>query len=416
MSRTARIATSLLAIVAIGTIGVLVAAGATGGAPAAVTTACGPATLATYDSTALSAVLRIAKGERNGHGVRRALHAIETNPALLSAVAAGDPSAVQSAVYALVYNHMHIVRLRVVSAGRVLGELGGPHVLAPVRGTLRSGGRVIGSFTMSIQDDLGYELLIARLVGEHSVMTYNGQVVERDIAVDPATLPASGGTARVHGALYLVDSFYVGRFPTGRLRVWLLVRAPPASLSKQPCAQVRADEEAAIARFDYGRASTGSAIQFALDTLIKDRELPLALAAGDYATASMLVTALVTKGPGFGGLRVMVGGHLVAAADGTRPLISPVRAAITDAAGAVVAQAVLSVQSARGYVALVHSLTGEPLLVRSGSVQLDGTFPGPAVLPNSGRVSYRGVYYRVASFAGARYPSGPLRVYLLVAG
>ena len=414
MSHTARVATSLLAAAAIATIGAFVVAGASGGAPAAVTSACGPTTVSAYDSTALAAVLRIAKGERDGHAVRRAVHTIETNPALLSAVAAGDQAAVQSAVYALVYNHMHIVRLQVVSAGRVLGDVGGPHVLAPVPGTLRSGGRVIGTFTMSIQDDLGYELLISRLVGQHSVMTYNGQLVERDIAADPATLPATG-TTLVQGARYLVDSFQVGHFPTGQLRVWLLVRAPPASLFKQPCAQVRADEAAAIARLAYGRASAGTSIQFALDALIKDRELPVALAAGDYATASMLVTALVDKG-GFGGLRVLVGGHLVAAADGTLPFISPARTAITDTAGAVVAQAVLAVQNAHGFAYLVHYLTGEPVLVRSGSEQLGGTFPGPPVVPDSGRVSYRGVYYRVASFAGVRYPSGPLRVYVLSAG
>ncbi|HEY7966663.1 MAG TPA: hypothetical protein VID68_06525 [Solirubrobacteraceae bacterium] len=414
MSHTARVATSLLAVAAIIAIAAIVVAGASGGAPAAVTTACGSATVSAYDSTALAAVLRIAQGERDGHAVRRAVHAIETNSALLSAVSAGDRAAVQSAVYALVYNHMHIVRLQVVSAGRVLGDVGGPHVLAPVQGTLRSGGRVIASFTMSIQDDLGYELLISRLVGQHSVMTYNGQLVQRDIAADPATLPGTG-TTLVHGARYLVDSFDVGHFPTGQLRVWLLVRAPPASLSKQPCAQVRADEAAAIARLAYGRASTGTSIQFALDALIKDRGLPVAIAAGDYAAASTLVTELVNKG-GFGGLRVLVGGHLVAASDGKLPLISPVRAPITDAAGAVVAHAVLAVQNAHGFAYLVHYLTGEPVLVRSGSQQLGGTFPGPAVLPDSGRVSYRGNDYRVASFAGARYPSGPLRVYVLAAG
>jgi hypothetical protein len=414
MSRTARIATSLLAVAAILAIGALVAAGATGGPPATVTSACGAATASAYDSTPLAAVLRIAAGERDGNAVHRAVHTIETNAALLSAVSARDPVATRTAVLALVFNHMHIVRLRVSAAGRLLADVGGPHVLAPVQGKLRSGGHVIATFTMSLQDDLGYELLISRLVGQHSVMSYRGKLVLRDIAAQPAALPSSG-TTLVGGVRYLVHSFYVGHFPSGRLRVWLLVRAPASSLARRPCAQVRADEAAAIARLAYARASTGTSVQKARTALTNERELPVALAAGDYASASALVTSLLSKG-GFGGLRILVGGHLVAAAGGTTPLISPVRAPILGVGGAVIARAVLAVQDASGFTYLAHYLTGDPVLVRSGSKQLGGTFAGPAVLPNSGRVSYRGVYYRVSSFAGVRYPSGPLRVYVLAAG
>ncbi|HEY5390314.1 MAG TPA: hypothetical protein VIJ83_07120, partial [Solirubrobacteraceae bacterium] len=257
MSRTARIATSLLAIFAILAIGALVAAGATGGPPATVTSACGAATPSAYDSTALAAVLRIAAGERDGNAVHRAVHTIETNAALLSAVSARDPVATRSAVLALVFNHMHIVRLRVSAGGTLLADVGGPRVLAPVQGKLRSGGRVLATFTMSLQDDLGYELLISRLVGQHSVMSFRGKLVLRDIAAQPATLPNSG-TTLVRGVRYLVHSFYVGHFPSGRLRVWLLVRAPARSLARKPCAQVRADEAAAIARLAYSRASRGS--------------------------------------------------------------------------------------------------------------------------------------------------------------
>ena len=235
---------------------------------------------------------------------------------------------------------------------------------------------------MSLQDDLGYELLISRLVGQHSVMSFRGKLVLRDIAAQPATLPSSG-TTLVRGVRYLVHSFYVGHFPSGRLRVWLLVRAPARSLARQPCAQVRADEAAAIARLAYSRASTGSAVQFALNALSKEHELPVALAAGDYASASTLVTGLVGHG-GFGGLQVLVGGHLVAAAGGTDPLISPVRAPILDAGGVVIARAVLAVQNASGFAYLAHYLTGDPVLVRSGSSS-SAAPPGPAVLPNSGR-------------------------------
>ena len=66
------------------------------------------------------------------------------------------------------------------------------------------------------------------------------------------------------------------------------------------------------------------------------------------------------------------------------------------------------------YAKLVRTLTGGLLYVRSGSRQLAGsTSPGPARLPSSGSVSYRGQAYRVDSFT---VPSslGRLRVYQLV--
>ena len=53
------------------------------------------------------------------------------------------------------------------------------------------------------------------------------------------------------------------------------------------------------------------------------------------------------------------------------------------------------------------------MLVRSGSRQLAGTFRGPPSLPSTGALFYDGVSYRVASFAGELFPSGPLRVYVL---
>ena len=38
----------------------------------------------------------------------------------------------------------------------------GPYVIAPVTGSLRSGGKVIGSFVMSVQDDVGFTKLETR--------------------------------------------------------------------------------------------------------------------------------------------------------------------------------------------------------------------------------------------------------------
>ena len=106
-------------------------------------------------------------------------------------------------------------------------------------------------------------------------------------------------------------------------------------------------------------------------------------------------------------------GHLVAEAGSARALVAPVSRTLTDASGRIYGRAVFTAQSAHGYADLAHSLTGVPVLVRSGRRQLAGTFPGPPSLPRAGALLYDGVSYRVASFAGERFPSGPLRVYVL---
>jgi hypothetical protein len=39
--------------------------------------------------------------------------------------------------------------------------------------------------------------------------------------------------------------------------------------------------------------------------------------------------------------------------------------------------------------------------------------PGPASIPDRGRVVYRGTTYQAYSFVGEAFPSGPLRISLL---
>ena len=87
--------------------------------------------------------------------------------------------------------------------------------------------------------------------------------------------------------------------------------------------------------------------------------------------------------------------------------------ALVDASGKLYGRAVFTAQSAHGFADLAAYLTGSWVLLRSGRRQLAGSFTGPRSLPRSGAVAYLGVTYSVASFAAERYPSGPLRVYIL---
>ena len=67
---------------------------------------------------------------------------------LLGAVARDNRAAALRAVQRIVYHrHWHIVRMRALDArGRILADVGGPYVIAPVAGVLRFGGRAVTSF------------------------------------------------------------------------------------------------------------------------------------------------------------------------------------------------------------------------------------------------------------------------------
>ena len=222
MSERARLATSLLALAAIAAIVALLAIGAGSGRRAVA--GCAGATDGTYLASSLTVARGINIGERIGEGVMRAVATVESDQVLASAVAADDVAAVTSEVRVLVYNHEHIVRLRVLRDGVVLDDLGGPLVLSPVRGMLRLAGRAVGTFVLSVQDYAGYRKFAERLNGADVVIRYRGAMImsERHRACrcrPVARSPSTSSTTCVAG-------FTDARFPSWTLDIGLLYRAP----------------------------------------------------------------------------------------------------------------------------------------------------------------------------------------------
>jgi hypothetical protein len=96
------------------------------------------------------------------------------------------------------------VRVRVETPRGVLVDIGGPYVLAPVRGAIRgTGGRVIGHFLLAPQDDMGYMLLAHAFAGARDA--------RRGYAGDGDTLT---GTVVYGGVTYRAFSF-LARVPGG---------------------------------------------------------------------------------------------------------------------------------------------------------------------------------------------------------
>jgi hypothetical protein len=173
---------------------------------------------------------------------------IESNGPLLSALQSGDRAALHVAVHALVYSHTHIVRLRVSRGSELLADEGGPYILAPISGTLRLNGKQVGHFVFSVQDDLGYVKLVARFLGAPLVLrTDSGNVpIEGLLSPGPASIPGHGPVA-YRGATYQAYSFKADAYPSGRLRVSLLLPLP-RSLATESCDEIKTAELARVAQ------------------------------------------------------------------------------------------------------------------------------------------------------------------------
>ncbi len=121
--------------------------------------------------------------------------------------------------------NQHIVRLRVSAGGRLLSDVGGPYVLAPVTAPLRLNGRTIGSFVLSIQDDEGYKRLTGRLAGLNVLMYMGSSLVKNSLGPSPGAVPDSG-TYDYHGRTFRVYTLHARAFPSGPLKIHVLIPIP----------------------------------------------------------------------------------------------------------------------------------------------------------------------------------------------
>jgi hypothetical protein len=182
---------------------------------------------ASDEETTYNTISRIAQLIYDGEAGKRTvkqIRRVQANAPLLRAVAKRDPAATRAAIAALL--HQHIVRLRVSAHdGRVLSDVGGPYVLAPVTAPLRSRGRTIGSFVMSIQDDEGYKRLANRLAGLDVLMYMGSKLVKSTLGPSPGAIPTSGAVS-VRGKSYRAYTFTAQAFPSGPLRITVLIPMP----------------------------------------------------------------------------------------------------------------------------------------------------------------------------------------------
>jgi hypothetical protein len=180
---------------------------------------------------------------------------VETYEPLLRAVAKGNKAGIKAAVTSLVYSHTHIVRLRVLTGKKLLADVGGPYILAPLYGTLTLRGHTIGHYVMSVQDDVGYVKIETRFIGAPIVLRTGPKniPIEDLLSPGPVKIPEHGPVTYKH-VIYQAYSFEANRFPSGPLQISVLVPLP-AGLASKPCSVIKSSELAVVAQRISGQLS-----------------------------------------------------------------------------------------------------------------------------------------------------------------
>jgi hypothetical protein len=219
------------------------------------TNACGNAAPETLAQTIGWVASRIYDGEVDSSETIKDRLQVERYAPLLEAMAKGRKAAIEAAVTSLVYSGTHIVRLRVLTGKRVLADVGGPYILAPLHGTLSWHGHVVGHYVMSVQDDVGYVKIETRFVGAPVVLRIGAKNVPIEYVLTPGPMKIpEHGPVTYRRVVYQAYSFEANRFPSGPLRISVLVPLP-AGLAKEPCSAIKSSELAVVARRISGQLS-----------------------------------------------------------------------------------------------------------------------------------------------------------------
>jgi hypothetical protein len=191
--------------------------------PDGVASVCGASPDATVLNTIAGRALGIYHGELFSAQTRAATRIISRSQDLIAAARNASPAAVRKAIVRLFRTRLHIVRIRVTRAGRLINDVGGPAVLAPVQGAFHdASGRVVGRFLFSLQDDAGYLKLVRVYSGGEVLMRVAGRQVAGTISHGPPN-PPDFGPVTYRGVTYQAFSFPATAFPDSPLRITILI-------------------------------------------------------------------------------------------------------------------------------------------------------------------------------------------------
>jgi hypothetical protein len=198
-------------------------------APVPPASACAATPAETAANAIGAAARRIYSDEQSGGQTKAVVRDFERSRPFQEAVASDDRPATEAAIVAFFKSTLHVVRVRASLGEKLVADVGGPHVLAPVRGDVRDAhGHIVGHFLLSIQDDLGYVILAHRFAGVQVFLSQGGRPLLGSTSPAPPNLPTHGEVT-YRGVPHRVYSFTAEAFPSGALQVQLLIPPVPAS-------------------------------------------------------------------------------------------------------------------------------------------------------------------------------------------
>jgi hypothetical protein len=356
----------------------------------------------------------------SGRIVAQAVYRLESSRALAEATARGEARTAERVLRSLLLNQ--IVSVRVVRAGRTLARIERGVGIAPAHGRLLLDGELVGTFAVSTQGANGYAQTTSGLTAAQVLVRSEGRTLRSTMHLAPGPLRAlrgDPGEVSLAGVAYRVDTFAARAFPDRPMSISLLV---PSSAVAAACANAQTRGDAARARANawglvaervYYAEHEGSKANLILGVVERSSAFRKAVLAGNAKATRAAIIGFFRAHLHVVRVRVMRAGRLLVDVGGPH-VLAPIHGVIRDARGGVAAHFEMAIQDDLGFTILARAFTGAQTLMRVGTHQVVGTLsPGPASVPDRGRITYRGASYDVYSFDAEAFPSGPLRISLL---
>ncbi len=339
-----------------------------------------------------------------------AVHLITSSLPLRQAVEAGNARATRAAERALLATG-HMTNLKVISGGRVLAAVGGPHALAPLSGTLTgAAGTPTATFLASVWADSGFAAEITGIDEGFIALRAGGRSLAGSFPLPRGELSEEGSLTERH-VNYRYTSFPVAGYPAGQLRAYVLRSYPSmAALCGHTREDTLVNTLSRVADRIY-TAETGNRAQVEVRRVQRDPALLRAVAAREPVATRRAVESLLNHH--IVRLHVSAGGQLLSDVGGPY-VLAPVRAPLR-LNGRTIGDFVLSIQDDEGYKRLTKRLAGLDVLMYMGPELVKNSLgPNPGRVPSSGTYHYRGLTFRVYTLNVQSFPSGPLKINVLI--
>ena len=367
-----------------------------------------PSSCATTVASTLGTVAaRVYHEAATGGDVAQAVHRVQSSSALAAAVNSGNAAAARGALQELLVGQ--IVHVEVLRGGRVFAQAGSGTAIAPVRGSIPG---TSASYVLSTQSDRTFLQVVHQVTGAQVLLLAGTHRLTGTIGGQlPASVPANGPLT-VAGQSYQAATLTGAVYPSGPLRIVLLV---PSSTIACPgsAAQTRVETLGHVGERIYQEELHSPDVAKTLRHVESSVPFQRAVAAGDESATRAAIIEFFAAHIHVVRVRVTVDGHLLVDQGGPF-VLAPVRGTVRSG-GKTVGQFEMAIQDDAGYLKLARLFTGAEVLMRRGASQVMGTLsPGPATVPDRGPVSYGGRTYEAYSFTGEAFPTGPLRISLLL--